>query len=153
MKDSVIEKNKPVYFLWQEQYQGLLFCWKIRAGLKKGLDPDRIKQYADWFFKNNLEPHFDIEETFIFPKLKASSQMMKKALADHRRLRRLFTDTVDQVKSLNLLEEELETYFLFERHRLIYEIQNAISDEELKIIMKIHSESLNTEDWGDEFWR
>lgn len=153
MKTTDPPKEKPGSVLRQEQYRGLLFCWRIRKGLRKELDLDRIKKYVDWFFRNNLEPHFEVEESFIFPLLKNKDQLLKKARADHRRLKRLFQDTTDLPKSLSLLEEELEAYFLFERQRLIYEIENDITEKELSIIMQIHTESLCHEDWGDEFWR
>jgi len=145
--------HEPIHILRQEQYQGLLFCWKIRTGLKKELAPERIKKYVDWFFRNNLEPHFEVEESFIFPLLKNNEQLIKKARSGHRRLKRLILDARDLPKNLSLLEEELEAYFLFERQRLIYEIQNSISEKELGMIMKIHTESLSDEDWGDEFWK
>lgn len=151
--NETFTKNKPLFVLRHQQYQGLLFCWRIRTGLKKGLEPNRLKKYVDWFYFNNLAPHFEIEEVFIFPLLKNNSQLIKKASSNHRRLKRLMVDTANLPKTLSLLEEELESYFLFERQKLLYEIQNQIKERELKIITSIHTESISFDDWGDEFWQ
>src|SRR5690606_24504757 len=128
LNHTTLTKNKPMFVLRQEQYLGLLFCWRIRTGLKKGLDSLRLKRYADWFYYNNLEPHFEIEEIFIFPLLKNSNQLIKKARSEHRRLKRLVADTHNLPKTLSLLEEELESYFLFERQKLLFEIENHIPE-------------------------
>jgi len=76
--------------LSREHHHGLLLCWKIRTGLKKGIEEERIKKYADWFFKHHLLPHFEAEEKYVFPILDAEDSRIKKALAQHRRLKRLF---------------------------------------------------------------
>lgn len=145
--------NPPaVSVLRQEQYHTLLFCWKLRIGLQKGVEIKRIKRYADWFFSTNLAHHFDMEETFIFPLMNAESKLVRKALTDHRRLRRLFMNGEEALRSLSLLEEELESYILFERQRLTYEMQEDIEERKLDLIMRIYSESLSFDDWGDEFW-
>ncbi|MBL7933982.1 MAG: hemerythrin domain-containing protein [Bacteroidia bacterium] len=150
---ATLTKNKPLFILRQEQYHALLFCWRIRTGLKKDLEPSRLKRYVDWFYINNLGPHFEIEEIFIFPLIKNNTQLIKKARSEHRRLKRLIADTANPSKTLSLLEEELESYFLFERQKLLYEIQTGIPEKELDIIAGIHMESISYDDWGDEFWR
>jgi hemerythrin superfamily protein len=73
---------------------------KYEQGLKKGqLISSRIKAYTDWFFKNSLLTHFNIEEEFVFPLLGNEHELVKKALTDHRRLKRLLEDTTDIEKS------------------------------------------------------
>lgn len=153
MNSTPTKRDKTLQVLQQEQERGLQFCWKIRQGFKKEIDPERISKYSHWFFRNNLLPHFSVEEDFIFPLLKDKDPVIKKALIDHRRLTRLFKDTANVEKSLSLIEEELENYFRFEKQKLIREIQNAVSEKEMDLIMKIYSESLSFEDWGDEFWK
>lgn len=147
------KRNKTLQFLQQEQDHGMKFCWKIRQGFKKEVEPERISKYSHWFFRNNLLPHFSVEEDFIFPLLEVNSPIIKRAVTDHRRLKRLFEDNSNIERSLSLIEEELEDYFRFEKFKLIYEIQNSVSDRKLDLIMKIHCESLSYEDWGDEFWK
>lgn len=152
MKTAPIKRSKALQPLSREHHHGLLLCWKIRTGLKKSIDLSRIKAYTDWFFKNSLLTHFNIEEEFIFPLLGNEHELVKKALTDHRRLKRLFEDTTDIKKSLSRLEEELESHIRFEERILFPAIEKIVKEKELKLIMEIHSELSTYEDWGDEFW-
>lgn len=152
MKTEPIKRSRALQPLSREHHHGLLLCWKIRAGLKNGIEINRIKKYADWFFKNSLLAHFNIEEEFIFPLLGNDHDLVKKALTDHRRLKRLFEDSTDIKKSLSLLEEELEKHIRFEERILFPAIEEMATEKELNLIMTIHSENSIYEDWGDVFW-
>lgn len=153
MKERALTKrNKLLLPLNREYDHSLSLCWKIRRGFKQSVPPERIKAYTDWFFKNNLAPHFAMEEDFIFPLLGKNNSLVKKALTDHRRLTRLFEDRLDIERSLSLIEEELERHMRFEKQKLLTEIQKTASAKELDLIMKIYSESMQYEDWGDPFW-
>ncbi|PBQ33210.1 cation-binding protein [Sphingobacteriaceae bacterium] len=153
MESLPIKRSKALQPLSREHHYELLFCWKIRTGFKKNIDVSRIKKYADWFFKNRLIPHFSEEEAFVFPLLGKDHELVKKALADHRRLTRLFEDSLDIKKSLSLLEEELEKHIRFEERILFTEIQKAASEQNLDLIMKVLSEVGTEEEWDDEFWK
>lgn len=153
MKHEPIKRNKALQPLSREHHHGLLLCWKIRTGLKRNVETERIKKYTDWFFANNLKAHFAVEEEFVFPLLGNAHELVKKAVADHRRLKRLFEDDKQIEKSLSLLEEELEKHIRFEERILFTEIQKIASTHELELIMKIHSETSSYEDWGDAFWK
>jgi len=153
MNDKIpIKRSKTLYPLSHEHHQGLLLCWKIRSGYKKSIQIERIKAYTDWFYKNNLLPHFNLEENFIFPLLGNDNDLVKKAITDHRRLKRLFEDTSDINKSLSLIEEELEKHIRFEERILFNEIEKTASNNELEMIMKIHSIDSSREEWDDLFW-
>lgn len=113
-----IKRNEALQPVSREHHQGLLLCWKIRQGLKKNIAPNRMKVYADWFYKEHLLPHFEIEEKYLFPVLGNEHELIIKATAQHRRLTRLFTDQQQLAKSLSFIEEELETHIRFEERVL-----------------------------------
>ncbi|HYF70567.1 MAG TPA: hemerythrin domain-containing protein [Ohtaekwangia sp.] len=96
------------------------------------------KIYTDWFFKNHLSPHVDIEEKYVIPVLGHEHELVKKVLSEHRRLKRLFEDTYGVSKNLSLIEEELEAHIRFEERTLFKEIQNIASPEVLEKIMEKH---------------
>lgn len=152
MKTEPIKRSKALQPLSREHHHGLLLCWKIRTGLKRDIEINRIKKYTDWFFKNSLLAHFNIEEEFIFPLLGNDHDLVKKALTDHRRLKRLFGDSTDIKKSLSILEEELEKHIRFEERIFFSAIEEVATEKELNLIMAIHSENSIYEDWGDVFW-
>ncbi|MEO6884511.1 MAG: hemerythrin domain-containing protein [Bacteroidia bacterium] len=151
-----IQRHNSLKSISREHHEGLLLCWKIRTGFRNTIAIKRIKNYCDWFFEHQLSPHFKIEEKYLFPILGRENELVKKALSEHRRLKRLFENTTDLEKSLNHIEEELEAHIRFEKRILFNEIQNSATKEELKNAEQQHLElNLNQEklkDWGDVFW-
>lgn len=140
----------------RDHHYGLLLCWKIRTGFKKQVDISRIKAYADWFYQNHLLPHFELEENFIFPILGNDHELVKKALFQHRELRRLFESEDDLPKSLGIIEEKLEAHIRFEERILLNEIQKTASPtvvEEMEAKHLANDASGKPDDWTDEFWK
>lgn len=150
-----LKRHPAFHVLSHGHHDGLMLCWKIRSGLSKKIDPLRIKSYTNWFYSNRLLPHFESEEKFIFPLLQAENEMIKKALADHRRLKRLFEDRADVIRSLCLIEEELEGHIRFEERVLFEEIQKFASMDDLEKLASNPALQSNTtgQDWEDEFWK
>lgn len=139
--------------LSRDHHHSLLLCWKIRTGLKHGVDPIRIKKYVDWFYPNHVSPHFDLEEKYVFPILGETHEGVKKALSEHRRLRRLFEERKDIQKALSLLEEELDRHIRFEERELFNEIQQKADPETLKKLQELHDDATFKENTEDEFWK
>lgn len=138
--------------LSHDHHHGLQLCWKIRTGFSKKIELERIKNYADWFFTTHLEPHFILEEKYIFTVLDSSNELVKQALTDHRRLKRLFSQTTDLEKALGRIEEELEKHIRFEERILFPEIQNEATSEQLTKISEIHTHEAFQEKEDDVFW-
>ncbi|WP_417266286.1 hemerythrin domain-containing protein [Brumimicrobium sp.] len=136
----------------REHHHGLLLGWKIRKGMSNGIAIDRIKKYADWFFENHLVPHFEDEEKYIFPILGEDHEMIKKALSEHRRLTRLFTEEEDVEKALHHIEEELDRHIRFEERELFMLIQEVATPEQLKKIEEVHDDSDFVDNTTDVFW-
>lgn len=138
----------------EEHYAILLFGWKMAEGLRKGIETQRLKAYADWFMKTYLEPHFEMEERFVFPILGLSKVRVKRALANHRRLIRLFTDEEEVYKSLNRIEEEIGSFIRFEERVILRQIQERATPEQLKRIKKEHDKlRIGEGSWKDKFWK
>jgi iron-sulfur cluster repair protein YtfE (RIC family) len=145
-----VEALKP---LSRDHHHSLLLSWKIREGFRREIPPKRIKSFADWFWSNSLNKHFLMEEEHIFPVLGNTHELVRRALSEHRRLKRLFEEQVDIVKSLSPIEEELESHIRFEERILFNEIQKMASEEQLAQIEAIHQEDEMCETWKDEFWK
>jgi len=153
MKTKPLKRHKALQPLSREHHHGLLLSWKIRSGFNKNIDPKRIKTYTDWFFKSHLIPHFEMEEKHIFTILESDSELIKRALAEHRRLKRLFNETTDITKSLGKIEEELEQHIRFEERVLFPEIQKVATEEQMLLIEKIHHQEPFKDKLDDEFWK
>ncbi|TYA53832.1 hemerythrin domain-containing protein [Formosa maritima] len=153
MKIKPQKRHKALQPLSREHHHGLLLSWKIRSGFNKNIDSERIKIYADWFFNTHLIPHFEMEENHIFPILDNDHELIKRALAEHRRLKRLFSKTEADPKTLSKIEEELEQHIRFEERVLFPEIQKVASEEQMDLIEKIHHQDSFVDKLDDEFWR
>jgi len=136
----------------REHHHGLLLSWKIREGLKRNIEPARIKQYTDWFWKNHLQQHFEFEEKYIFPILGKADKMVNRAKKEHGRLRRLFISPERVEINLSLIEEELVAHIRFEERVLFNEIQKVANKEQLALLESSHQQLPDPETWEDEFW-
>jgi iron-sulfur cluster repair protein YtfE (RIC family) len=152
MPHKPLKRHKALQSLSREHHHGLLLSWKIRAGFKKEIEPERIRAYANWFYQNHLIPHFEIEETLIFPILEPDHELIKRALAEHRRLRRIFTETENDTKTLSKIEEELEQHIRFEERVLFPEIQKVATEAQLLHIENIHQPDDFKDLLVDAFW-
>lgn len=152
MKTTPLQRNKALQGVSRDHHHGLLLCWKIRTGFSKGISEERIKKYADWFNETHLIPHFELEEKHIFPILGNKHLLIKKALSQHKRLQNLFAVTDTPSKALRLIEEELEQHIRFEERLLFGEVQKKATQEQLKLISKIHNDEKFNDNTNDAFW-
>lgn len=135
-----------------EHRQALRLCDNIRKGLRKNVEKERIRSYTDWFKKSFLEPHFQLEEQYIFPLL-GNNVRVKKAMANHRRIKKLLSCDCDNERVLNLLEEELRTYIRFEERVLFKELVEEVNSVDLAALQNLHEDSCFSDDeWKDKFW-
>ncbi|MEO2062301.1 MAG: hypothetical protein ABGW97_04935 [Christiangramia sp.] len=123
-------------------------CLHIRQGLSTGITTERIRHYVDWASKKFLIPHIQKEEEFLTHQYK--NTRIKRAMANHRRILRLLTCSCEDIKVLNLLEEELEVHINFEENIVYKEIE----ENSLPTKNDAHfgsSEGFNPQ-WNDPFW-
>lgn len=154
MSNKPLKRHKALQPLSKEHHHGLLLSWKLRMGFKKNIEIERMKTYTDWFYKTHLIPHFETEETHIFPLLGNDNEFVKRALAEHRRLKLLFTSDKNITKALGLIEEELEQHIRFEERILFPEIQKTATEIQLHHIEKVHSSDEKFNDnLNDVFWK
>ena len=150
------ERHLELQGLSSEHHDGRMLCWKIRTGTAKGVAPSRIRRYCRRFLKERLKPHFDIEESLLFPVLGMSHPGVRKAMAEHRRLQRLINGNTDVVIALALVEEELEAHIRFEERQLFNLIQEAATPDQLVAIGKahagLHPQVAKTTKPEDVFW-
>ncbi len=75
---------------------------------------------------------------------------VKRALANHRRIRKLLSCSCEEDKVLNLLEEELTSHIHFEERVLLKDFKNVKKLKEIR--KKYQGISFSDEDWEDRFW-
>lgn len=122
-------------------------------GVRQNIDTKRIKNYAEWYYSNDLAPHFKFEEEYVFSILGIDNDLIKKALTQHRRLKKYFTKYIESEKSLSRIEEELETLIRFEERTVFPAIRNNIKINRILLSPEVFPYKLNAKEWDDLFWR
>ncbi|HLW39472.1 MAG TPA: hypothetical protein VKX31_03710 [Brumimicrobium sp.] len=153
MGSSISSKRHEALNSFSREYHYCLsFSWKVRKGLSNHVSFERIKTYCDWFFANYLNRLIQDEEKFLLLHLDEESSLVRKIRAEHRRFRRLFTETEDLEKALHYIEEELDRSARFKEKELFAIIEEEIPSETLDKVVSLRPEVLFIENTKDKFW-
>ena len=148
-----IKRHESLQAFSRDHHQALLLCWKIKVGLSKGISINRIKTYTNWFYKNHILEHFEMEEKYMFPVLPKNNELIIKVLEEHKLLLALFNNTSQVEKSLRELYVALKNHIRFEERILFNEIQNVASQSQLDVIEKHHTSEKFEDNLNDVFWK
>lgn len=156
MARSPLKRNRNIQSFSHDHHHGLLLCWNIRQGLKKEVDPDRIKKYVSFFWDNHLKKHFELEELLLFKLL--NDNMTAAGLLQHSEICSTLTSLNEKNNSpltlLNQFADQLDMHIRFEERELFPHAEKALTNEQLSEI----GERLNAEhtpfcdDYPDKFW-
>lgn len=141
----------------RDHHFGLLLVWKIRQGLSKAVDPERIGNYVIFFYKEDLEKHFAEEEELLFSKLPAEDVLRRQAEKEHEAIYKLIAALEKKrgdEQLLSKLADELEEHIRFEERKLFNHLQDNISSRDLEVIATRFSDVDKNIDgkWDDKFW-
>jgi len=152
-----LKRHKALVPLSHDHHHGLALCFKIRTGLKKGVETERVKDYVVDFFDQHLQKHFRDEEKVLLEWLAEDNEKRKETEKQHARIYHLRTQ-MDQKEALSELlsqfEKELNAHIRFEERDLFPYLQDTFSEAQLKKIgaqlEASHTEFCET--WPDRFW-
>lgn len=156
--EKPIKRSKHIVQLSKEHHFSLLFCWKIRNGLKKEVDINRIINYINYFWKEHLLPHFR-EEDVLFSTV--NDAFVKRAYDEHHEINK----TIHLLNSSNLekaasiaaqIADLVDKHVRFEERELFSYLERAIDEPRLieigKEIKQMQPE-ISQDTFVDEFWR
>lgn len=159
MSPTPIRRSESIMKLSREHHFSLLFCWKIREGLKKKTAPHRIVQYAQYFWSNHIEPHFREEEEILFAPLQ--DEMVLKAMEEHAAIREAIEALTvlppeNITDELAKLADQLDRHVRFEERQLFPYLESVLSEAQLDSIgaqLNTLPSTILKDDYPDEFWR
>lgn len=152
-EENKINIEKTLSFLHCHHVQSLELCSIIRMGIRRNIDLNRIKNYADWYYTNKLIPHFQIEKEYIFPNLGMENVFVHKVLIQHRRLAKHFIKKNEVEKSLSRIEDDLETLIRFEEKNIFNAIRNIFPTYQILLNNEVLSHEFYNQEWDDIFWQ
>jgi hemerythrin-like domain-containing protein len=153
-----IKRSEHIIQLSKEHHFSLLFCWKVRSGLKKEVEIGRVVDYINYFWKEHLLPHFK-EEDVLFSTV--HDTLVKRAYDEHHEINatvhRLNSSTLREAPSLALkIADLVDNHVRFEERELFPHLERAIDEPRLieigKEIQQLQPE-VAQDTFADEFWK
>ena len=134
-----MKRVKELRDLSDDHHQGLVLARKAKRASTCKDEPmvSIIWKEIEKKFISDLEPHFQIEETLLAPKLSTieGRLMLKRFYSDHENLRQFIKQknirTATALQSFSIL---LEKHIRFEERDLFEEAQRSLSQEDLNTI-------------------
>lgn len=151
-----IKRSEHLVRLSREHHSGLLFCWKIRQGLKKNANTERIRKYVEYFWQHDLADHFREEEDILFAP-KKDDDKVKKALQEHVEIKALI-DSVTKNNApepglLTSLADAVDNHIRYEERELFPYLETAFTPEQLiRIGEQLNAAPSSDDNYTDEFW-
>jgi len=155
MKDKPIKRNENIIKLSQDHHASLLFCWKLRQGVKYHAPVERMKQYVQYFWDHHFSTHFKEEEEFLFAPL--NDEKVQKAIDDHQKIKTFidqigFPGSEDEADVLLELADIVDDHVRYEERILFPYLEKALSEEQLETISTQISKVPLKDDYEDKFW-
>ncbi len=158
MSGKPIKRSESLKQLSRDHHHSLLFCWKIRQGLKTDVDPQRISKYVQYFWQQHLHPHFQVEETILFAPIR--DQEVQRALDEHKIIRQTVQglenhSANDLRKVLSELAGMVDEHVRYEERHLFPHLERILNIEQLEFIsteIQKHDPSSLQDEYEDQFW-
>ena len=158
MLKKPIKRSEYLKPFSKDHHFSLLFCWKIRQGLRKEVAVERICKYVQYFWQQHLLPHFEEEELILFTSV--NDKAVQKALKEHKQIWQQREDlgncTGKNVqKRLEKLADMVDEHVRYEERELFPQLEKKFSKDQLENLERYiqkHQPSSLPEQYEDEFW-
>ncbi|MDE3183350.1 MAG: hemerythrin domain-containing protein [Bacteroidota bacterium] len=155
MENKPLKRNANIVKLSKDHHAGLLFCWKIRQGVKYHIETDRMIKYVKYFWEHHFAKHFKEEEDFLFAPVQDNE--VQKALEDHQKIK-IFVDKIaisgmEREEGVLLeLADTVDDHIRYEERVLFPHLQEKLSDEQLEKIGEQIPDASLADTYEDHFW-
>ncbi|MDN3693761.1 hemerythrin domain-containing protein [Chryseobacterium tructae] len=150
-----MKRNENIVLLSRDHHSGLLCSWKIRQGIKKEIESNRIKKYILYFFEDHLEDHFREEEEILCPYFE--DEYTERIRSEHQQIKVLVCQIKDSEAAhlFSDFADLLEQHIRFEERNWFPHLEEKLDRSVLNTIGKkldhIHTDKKDM--YIDEFWK
>lgn len=152
------KRDKSLVPLSREHHFGLLFCWKLRQGLKNGTDPEVMRAYVRYFWDNILKEHCQ-EEEWLLERLLPTDDTQRLRLAEEHRLIQALVELIEEGSRMNkelfkVLDQDLTDHIRWEERELFPYLQAIAPPDDLELAGKLleHKHDPRADNFTPEFW-
>lgn len=153
-----IKRHEALVRFSREHFFGLLLGWKVKQGVSKNVETERIANYIIAASKAEVMPHFENEEKELFVLLPEADPMRIQAEAEHFSIRQKLKalDGDATIENLTDFAKMIETHIRFEERLLFPYIEKQQSFEAFAKAMESHNAAPHEDfdpTWEDHFWK
>ena len=141
--------------LSKEHQDGLLFVWKVRQGLANDTPVELIADYAIWYWKNYMKPHFSWEEQVLFSFLPPNDGLVYRLKQQRNDLHELFMELTkcSDTLLLGMLASLLEFHIRFEERVFFPYLEQHLSPAESDMLsLLLEKFPVRHAEWKEPFW-
>lgn len=144
--------------LSREHHFGLLFCWKLRQGLKNGTELQVMRDYVRYFWDTILKEHCE-EEEWVLHRLLPQDNTARIQIEEEHRLVHEIVDQICKGKRLSkelfqVLEQDLLEHIRWEERELFPYLQATVHSDQLALTGELlaHKHPVRIDNFTPEFW-
>lgn len=156
-KNKPIKRSEYIKALSHDHHTGLLFCWKIKEGLRKNVPLEKILKYINFFWNGHLKEHFREEEALLFNRF--DDELSRQAKSEHLMIEKNvgYLNSQDhQTADMYLaFAEALIKHIRFEERTLFPHLEASLPQAVLKQVgdyLSAEHAAAFVDNYPDEFW-
>lgn len=156
MKNIPIKRSEFLIQLSRDHHFTLLFCWKIKEGLKKDI-PLILKDYVLFFWNGHMQKHFEQEEELLFKK--DDNVLCNLAKQQHLQIDEIISQIKESPHPHNpifqTLIDTVNQHIRLEEREVFPFLEKTLPKEDLESISEILKNEKNdfTDNYPVEFWK
>ena len=135
-----LKRREELQALSEDHHNALVIALRCRRLAAGSFDVDRAEYWASVveFYALQIVPHFEVEETYLLPALRAlgETEMAERILEEHERLRAMIGDAVPDDSTLNAFGQLLDDHIRYEERVVFEATQDRMAPELLAEIQR-----------------
>jgi iron-sulfur cluster repair protein YtfE (RIC family) len=151
--NAPLKRHPALQPLSREHHHILLLGFKIRQGLKKEIEPERILKYCLWFNETYLSSHFEKEEHILSKVTPKDSDVISRLKSNHQNVRESLQTLAATLSALKQFERLLVSHVRVEERILFEELQSKLTPSDIQYLETSLKEQGFQEDLTDVFWQ
>jgi len=155
VKKAPIKRSEFLIQLSRDHHFTLLFCWKVKEGLKKDI-PLILKDYAHFFWKGHMQKHFEQEDELLFKK---SDPLCSLAKQQHLQISEIILQITESPNPGNpifqTLIDAITQHIRFEEREVFPYLEKTLPTKLLEGVGETLKNEKNdfADDYPVEFWK
>jgi len=155
IKKTPIKRNENLMILSHEHHHGLVFCTRLKKAHQT--DAKTLQLFVDYFWLNNLVPHFTNEEKWFLHEIE-NNEIKEQFIAEHQQIKTLVNciknSTNDLIELAIELSQVLNNHIRFEERIMFPYLEKTISANKLvEIGIALSKTEVSCNKFTPEFWK